>query len=65
MDLKAGDFYRHAKTGGLYRLTCVARIELSLNTVVVYEALDGNRGFWVRPLVEFTDRFEHVPGGAA
>lgn len=29
------DIYRHVKTGGLYRVVCIARVEATLELVVV------------------------------
>ena len=41
--------YRHYK-GGLYRLVGIARHSESLEDMVVYQALYGEHGLWVRPL---------------
>ena len=40
--------YRHYK-GGVYRVVCVAHHSETLEDMVVYEAVDGSTGFWVRP----------------
>ena len=45
--LKPG-VYRHFK-GNLYRLITVARHSETLEEMLVYQALYGEGGFWVRP----------------
>ena len=40
--------YRHFK-GGLYRVVGMARHSETLQPMVVYEALYGSGGLWVRP----------------
>lgn len=47
MDLKPGK-YRHFK-GGEYALLAVARHSETLEEMVVYRALYGEGGLWVRP----------------
>lgn len=46
-ELKPGR-YRHFK-GNEYRLLYVARHSETLDPMVVYQALYGDRGIWVRP----------------
>ncbi|MBE5794858.1 MAG: DUF1653 domain-containing protein [Clostridiales bacterium] len=46
--LKPG-VYRHFK-GNLYRLITVARHSETLEEMVVYQALYGEGGYWVRPV---------------
>ena len=46
-ELKPGR-YRHFK-GNEYRLLYVARHSETLEPLVVYQALYGDRGIWVRP----------------
>ena len=41
--------YRHFK-GNHYRLLYVAKHSETLEPMVVYQALYGERGYWVRPL---------------
>ena len=41
--------YRHFK-GNLYKLITVALDSETLEEMVVYQALYGNCGYWVRPL---------------
>lgn len=52
--LKPG-VYRHFK-GNLYRLLYVARHSETLEYMVVYQALYGERGIWVRPAAMWTER---------
>lgn len=47
MELKPG-IYRHFK-GNLYELVGVARHSETLEPMVVYRALYGEQGLWVRP----------------
>ena len=65
--------YRHYK-GGHYEVLGVARHSETEEPLVVYRALYGERGLWVRPLDMFTEavtvdgkpvpRFEPVAGDA-
>ncbi|HLL04605.1 MAG TPA: DUF1653 domain-containing protein [Myxococcaceae bacterium] len=48
--------YRHYK-GNLYQVIGVARHTETEEELVVYQALYGERGLWVRPRTMF---FEHV-----
>lgn len=54
--------YRHYK-GTEYRVVGLARHSETLEPLVVYEALYGERGLWVRPAAMFTETIT-VPGGA-
>lgn len=58
---KPGDVAKHLKTGGIYRVLCVGKIEATLEPVVVYQSQkDGE--VWIRPLGEFIDgRFTLYP----
>lgn len=47
-DLQEGSLWRHFK-GGVYRILHLARIEATLETVVVYHSLSSD-DVWVRPL---------------
>lgn len=47
MELEKG-IYRHFK-GNLYRLLYLAKDSETLEPVVVYQALYGEQGVWVRP----------------
>ena len=46
--------YRHFK-GNYYRVLGVARHSETMEPLVVYQALYGERGLWVRPLTMFTE----------
>ena len=50
--------YRHYK-GGEYRVLGLARHSETLEPLVVYEALYGERGLWVRPAAMFTELITH------
>ena len=41
-------YFRHFK-GGLYKMITVANDSETLERMVVYQALYGEKGFWVRP----------------
>ncbi|HHF0384320.1 TPA: DUF1653 domain-containing protein, partial [Pseudomonas aeruginosa] len=53
MDLQAG-LYRHYK-GQNYRVLGVARHSETEEALVIYQALYGEFGLWVRPLEMFTE----------
>lgn len=57
-------FYRHKKTGGIYRIINIGIQEATLESVVIYS--DASLGtIWVRPAREFFDgRFEIYTGSA-
>lgn len=55
-DLRPGR-YRHYK-GMEYLVTGVARHSETLEPLVVYQALYGERGLWVRPAAMFTELVE-------
>lgn len=51
-----GTVWRHAKSGGVYRVECVAIEEATLSVVVVYRLRDGAAPVtFTRPYREFTD----------
>ncbi|MBR2047448.1 MAG: DUF1653 domain-containing protein [Oscillospiraceae bacterium] len=56
MELKPG-IYRHFK-GNLYRLLYVAKHSETLEPMVVYQALYGEQGIWVRPAHMWTEHVE-------
>ena len=49
--------YRHFK-GGEYRVIGIARHSETLEEIVVYEALYGEGGLWVRPLSMWNEEIE-------
>lgn len=53
MDLKPGK-YRHFK-GGEYELIGIAKHSETTEDMVVYRALYGERGLWVRPASMWTE----------
>ena len=55
-DLKPGR-YRHFK-GNEYRLLFVATHSDTREPMVVYQALYGEKGLWVRPAAMWTERVE-------
>ena len=55
---KPNSTIRHLKTGGLYRVVCLARIEANLQAAYTYESLQTH-DFWIRSQIEMEDgRFE-------
>ena len=56
MELKPG-LYRHFK-GNLYRLLYVAKHSETLEPMVVYQALYGEMGIWVRPAAMWNEQVE-------
>lgn len=50
--------YRHHK-GNEYRVLGLARHSETLEPLVVYQALHGERGTWARPAAMFTEMVEH------
>lgn len=56
MELKPG-LYRHFK-GNLYRLLYVAKHSETLEEMVVYQALYGEQGIWVRPAAMWNEHVE-------
>ena len=56
MELKPG-LYRHFK-GNLYRLLFVAKHSETLEPMVVYQALYGEQGVWVRPAAMWNEHID-------
>ena len=55
-ELKPG-LYRHFK-GRMYRLLHVAKHSETLEEMVVYQALYGDQGIWVRPASMWSEHVE-------
>ncbi|PLW79297.1 DUF1653 domain-containing protein [Candidatus Woesearchaeota archaeon] len=49
--------YKHYK-GNMYEVIGIAKHSESLEEMVVYKALYGERGLWVRPLSMFNEEIE-------
>ena len=56
-ELKVGKKYRHFK-GKDYLVLHLAKHSETLEDLVVYQALYGERGIWVRPLEMFLEKVE-------
>ncbi len=56
-EIKIGQKYRHFK-GNEYLVLYVAKHSETLEELVVYQALYGEHGIWVRPLEMFLDKKE-------
>ena len=50
-------YYRHFK-GNIYRVLHIAKHFETLEDMVVYQAMYGERGIWVRPLAMFEEEIE-------
>ena len=50
-------YYRHFK-GNIYRVLHIAKHSETLEDMVVYQAMYGERGIWVRPLSMFEEEIE-------
>ena len=50
-------YYRHFK-GNIYRVLHIAKHSETLEDIVVYQAMYGERGIWVRPLAMFEEEIE-------
>lgn len=57
MNLPEKGYYRHFK-GGRYELIDFARDSETLETMVIYRALYGERQLWVRPLSMWSEKIE-------
>jgi hypothetical protein len=55
--IKPGKRYKHFK-GNEYLVLHLARHSETLEDLVVYQALYGERGIWVRPLAMFSEKVE-------
>lgn len=50
-------YYRHFK-GNIYRVLHIAKHSETLEDMVVYQAMYGEKGIWVRPLAMFKEEIE-------
>ncbi|MBR5198403.1 MAG: DUF1653 domain-containing protein [Bacteroidales bacterium] len=51
------EYYRHFK-GNIYRILHIAKHSETLEDIVVYQAMYGERGVWVRPKAMFDEVIE-------
>ena len=51
------EYYRHFK-GKIYRILHIAKHSETLEEMVVYQAMYGERGIWVRPKAMFEEVIE-------
>ncbi|MFZ2538950.1 MAG: DUF1653 domain-containing protein [Oscillospiraceae bacterium] len=56
-EIKPGKQYRHFK-GNVYMVMHLAHHSESMEPLVVYQAMYGNCGIWVRPLAMFLEQVE-------
>ena len=56
--MQPGDIVRHFK-GNRYEILCFAKDSETREDVVVYRALYGERGVWVRPMEMFFSEVDH------
>ena len=52
-----GKYYKHFK-GNIYRVLHIAKHSETLEDIVVYQAMYGERGVWVRPKAMFEEVIE-------
>lgn len=52
-----GEYYRHFK-GNIYRVLHIAKNSETLEEMVMYQAMYGEHGIWVRPKVMFEEVIE-------
>ncbi|MDW7673812.1 MAG: DUF1653 domain-containing protein [Bacillota bacterium] len=55
--IKINKIYRHYK-GNNYLVLHVAKLSETLEELVVYKALYGEQGIWVRPLAMFIEKVQ-------
>ena len=51
------EYYRHFK-GNIYKVLNIAKHSETLEDIVVYQAMYGERGIWVRPKAMFEEIIE-------
>ena len=52
-----GKYYKHFK-GNIYRVLHIAKHSETLEDMIVYQAMYGERGIWVRPKTMFEETIE-------
>ncbi len=57
MDIEIGEIYQYFK-GNKYKILNIAKHSETLEEMVVYQHLDGEREIWVRPKSMFFDEVE-------
>jgi len=56
-----GSVWQHVKTGNMYKVCCMANLEMDESDVVVYQRLGNpDAKIWVRSWVEFEAKFDEV-----
>ena len=55
--IMTGKYYRHFK-GNVYRVLHIAKHSETLEDIVVYQAMYGEKGIWVRPKAMFEEKIE-------
>lgn len=59
--IEIGKSYLHVKSGRVYKVIELGKIEATLDDVVIYKSADEpNAHCWVRPYAEFAERFQPV-----
>ena len=52
-----GKYYKHFK-GNIYRVLHIAKHSETLEDMIVYQAMYGEKGIWVRPKAMFEETIE-------
>lgn len=58
MQIVDNAIYLHKKSGRKYQLICGAKQESTGSNMVVYRLLGSTTQKWVRPVCEFSEKFE-------